>query len=256
MPSPKPEASLGAPRILCLHGGGVTGEIFRMQARALTNQLKTRFRFIWVDAPFLCDPGPGIVPVYQDYGPFRRWLRWLPEHPECDAGTVISEIKYQIETTIEADPGNGPIVAVMGFSQGAKLAASLLYQQQLEEDILGMAHSDYKFGILLAGRTPLMKMSGLSDDKTSMLTCDEVSEGFNAPGDLYDAQVIIPTIHVHGSRDAGLHLHQRMMNKYCDKKTTMLVEWDGDHRVPFKKADVEKLVAAINMVADREGVPG
>ena len=78
-----PDPTLPYPRILCLHGGGVTGEIFRAQARSLIKYLPT-FRLVFADAPFYCAPGPGIVPVYEDWGPFRRWLRWLPEHPEID----------------------------------------------------------------------------------------------------------------------------------------------------------------------------
>lgn len=56
------DSSLALPRILCLHGGGVTGDVFRLQARALIQAFKSRFRFVFVDAPFLCDAGPGISP--------------------------------------------------------------------------------------------------------------------------------------------------------------------------------------------------
>ena len=71
---------LSLPRILCLHGGGVTGAIFRAQFRSFLRALDTRFRFVFVDAPFLCDEGVGVAPVYSDWGPFRRWFRWLPAH--------------------------------------------------------------------------------------------------------------------------------------------------------------------------------
>lgn len=152
-----------------------------------------------------------------------------------------------------ADAGTGPFVGLMGFSQGAKLAASLLYEQQLREEEMGMADTEYEFAILLAGRPPLMKMSGLAEGKESMLSCDAVSEGFKFEGE-HDAVLRLPTIHVHGMKDAGLHLHRRMLEKYCDPSSVTLVEWDGDHRVPLKKADVERVVEAVLKVADQEGV--
>lgn len=57
MSSSKPDLSLKSPRILCLHGGGVTGEAFRLQARALIAKLQPTFRLVFADGPFFCDPG-------------------------------------------------------------------------------------------------------------------------------------------------------------------------------------------------------
>ncbi|CAD0022466.1 unnamed protein product [Aureobasidium pullulans] len=102
-------------------------------AAALIKALPT-FRLIFADGPSTAPPGPGIVPVYEDYGPFRRWLRWLPEHADIDDEAAIEEVMYAIETCKRGDPGTGPWVGLMGFSQGAKLAASLLYDQQTAFD--------------------------------------------------------------------------------------------------------------------------
>ena len=69
-----PDDNLHAPRILCLHGGGVNSSVFRSQCRALIKHLPA-FRLVFADGPWFCEAGPGIVPVYEDCGPFRRWLR-------------------------------------------------------------------------------------------------------------------------------------------------------------------------------------
>ncbi len=61
--SPAPE-DLTLPRILCLHGGGVTGAIFKAQFRSFLRALGDHFRFVFVDAPFFCDEGVGVAPVY------------------------------------------------------------------------------------------------------------------------------------------------------------------------------------------------
>ncbi|KAK3720680.1 hypothetical protein LTR37_003730 [Vermiconidia calcicola] len=242
--TPRPEEkTLHLPRILCLHGGGVTGEVFRAQARSLIKYLPD-FRLVFADGPFFCNPGPGIVPVYQDYGPFRRWLRWLPEHPEIDDEAAIEEVMYAIETCKREDEGDGPWVGLMGFSQGAKLSSSLLYDQQIRKENEGKADTDYKFAVLLAGRSPR---------SPACVNPGAVSEGFHYEGE--SPHILrIPTIHVHGLADPGLHLHRKMLNQYHDPKTTTVIEWDGAHRVPIKRTDVEIITNEIYKIAREQGV--
>lgn len=249
--TPPNPTDLSLPRILCLHGGGVTAEIFQLQARSLIKALPT-FRLVFADGPFYCPPGPGIVPVYEDYGPFRRWLRWLPEHADIDDEAAIEEVMYAIETCKSGDPGTGPWVGLMGFSQGAKLAASLLYDQQVREEKIGVAETAYKFAVLLAGRQPLMQLSEYSVGPAT-LGAGEISEGFRYEGP-NEHVLRLPTIHVHGLNDAGLHLHRDLMRKYCHPESVTLVEWDGTHRVPLKKTDVDKICTEIYRVAKEQGV--
>ena len=246
-----PEETLELPRILCLHGGGVTGDVFRAQSRALIKHLPD-FRLVFADGPFFCDPGPGIVPVYEDYGPFRRWLRWLPEHPEIDNESAIEECMYNIETCKREDEGEGPWVGIMGFSQGAKMTSSLLYDQQIRLQKTGKAETDYKFGVLLAGRSPIVSFSEYSDHP-ALVKAGQISEGFDYPGK--SPHILrIPTIHVHGLNDGGLHLHRKMLNQYHDPRTTTVIEWDGNHRVPLKLTDVKPITEAIYRVARQQGV--
>ena len=229
----------------------MTGEVFSAQARALIKSLPD-FRLVFADGPFFCDAGPGIVPVYQDYGPFRRWLRWLPEHPALDDEAAIEEVMYAIETCKREDEGTGPWVGLMGFSQGAKLSASLLYDQQIRMEKEGRADTDYKFAVLLAGRSPLVSFSDYSKSP-ACVSAGSVSEGFHYEGE--SPHVLrLPTIHVHGLADQGLHLHRKMLKQYHDPKTATLIEWDGNHRVPIKKTDVEKITNEIYRVAREQGV--
>ncbi|GAB7352214.1 hypothetical protein MBLNU459_g2687t1 [Dothideomycetes sp. NU459] len=243
---------LALPRILCLHGGGVTGEIFRSQSRALIAALPG-FRLVFADGPFYCNAGPGIVPVYEDYGPFRRWLRWLAdEHAAIDDDSAADEVLYALETCKRDDAGTGPWVALLGFSQGAKLAASLLYDQQVRREKTGRADTDYRFAVLLAGRHPLISFSEYSRGP-AVLPAGAVSEGFWYDGP-NEHVLKLPTIHVHGLNDPGLHLHRRLMEQYCDRKSVTLLEWDGGHRVPLKKTDVDRICTEIHRVAREQGI--
>ncbi|KAK5114293.1 hypothetical protein LTR62_002544 [Meristemomyces frigidus] len=251
MDTPTPLDTTHLPRILCLHGGGVNAEIFHAQSRSLIKALPA-FRLVFADGPFYCSPGPGIVPVYEEHGPFRRWLRWLPEHPEIDDESAVEEVMYNIQTAKEGDGGTGEWVGVLGFSQGAKLTSSLLYEQQVCLEKTGKAETGYKFGVLLAGRSPIVSFSELSKSSATV-AAGAVSEGFHYEGT--SPHVLrIPTIHVHGLTDPGLHLHRKMLEQYHDASTTTLIEWEGAHRVPIKKTDVQPIADAIYKLAREQGV--
>lgn len=240
------------PRILCLHGGGVSAAIFRAQARALIRHLPD-FRLVFADAPYLSEPGPGVVPVYETWGPFRRWLRWKNHHPELDDSTAADTIISGLEQCKEDDEGVGPWVALLGFSQGAKIAASLLYEQQIRREREGYADTDYRFGVLLAGRGPLLSFSHHSVSPALMtpaqLSMQEFDYPFPSPHVLR-----IPTIHVHGLQDIGLPYHRKLAWQYCDPKTSTTIEWNGNHRVPIKRDDVTRVALEIYRTARKQGV--
>lgn len=263
---PAADPTLHLPRILCLHGGGVTGEVFRMQARSIITALKDTFRLVFADGPFLCDAGPGILPVFADFGPFRRWLRWTPDHPPIDSEAAVDEIWWQLNDAMAADDrlgGTGKWVGLLGFSQGAKLSACLLYEQQIRDQLRSEGkplsaedekRPNWKFAVLLAARAPLVSLRPESDGNKALVTPNDISEGFESVETDDDSHILkLPTIHVHGLQDPGLHLHQRLLRQYCDQGTTTLIEWDGAHRVPIKKVDVEPIVNALLDVARKTG---
>ncbi|KAF2731296.1 citrinin biosynthesis oxidoreductase-like protein CtnB [Polyplosphaeria fusca] len=253
------------PRILCLHGGGVNAAIFCAQSRALIKHLQHSFRLIWVDGPFFCDPHSDIVSVYSDYAPFRRWLRWLDEHAEIDAESGIDEIGYAIRTAMEDDEregGRGEWVGLMGFSQGAKLSASLLLEQQAREDKgsgglgpIGIPGLNWRFGVLLAGRAPLSNLNPEVQKSKALVSAADISEGFRFVREV-DAEASLrkATLHVHGLADPGLHLHRKMLAEYCVEGSTRLVEWDGAHRIPIKSKDVDRVMGALYDMAEEAGV--
>lgn len=258
------------PRILCLHGGGVNAIIFKAQSRSLIRHLQHSFRLVWADGPFYCDPHSDIISVYGGEGPFRRWLRWLPEHAEIDADTCIEEIGYAMRTAMDDDDrdgGSGEWVGLMGFSQGAKLSVSLLLEQQAREEasqrdgteigtgLTGIPGLSWRFGILLAGRAPPSNLNPDILKSEAFVSTADISEGFQFCKAVDEsAKLTKPTLHVHGMADPGLHLHRKLLQDYCKSSTATLVEWDGAHRIPLKSQDVEPVVAAIYDMTTRTGV--
>lgn len=157
------DSTLHLPRILCLPGGGSNAEIFRSQCRRLTLAL-LEFRLVFAEAPFSSQAGPDVLSTYKEWSPFKGWLRWLPHHASLKPVDAIAAIDESLDMAMSQDPGTGEWVAVIGFSQGAKLAASLLYRQQCFPE----EYTCFKFGVLFAGRAPLISlveeyMDGLPD---------------------------------------------------------------------------------------------
>lgn len=247
------KASLNLPRILCLHGGGTSAEIFEVQARGIIRALAGTFRFVFVDAPFLSKPHPDIIPFFGDHGPFYRWLRW-----DGDAGHNTDEerkILGQLQWAMDEDEGTGEWVAVLGFSQGAKIAASLLWAQEKVNDGQG----PYRFGVIMAGRAPVVildpkKKLGRTIPHTAGIS--ELSNDFRdwAPDNTGEHALSIPTLHVHGLKDPGQPLHQRLAKDYCKDGTARVIEWDGGHRLPIQPEDVDKVVQQMLELGRETGV--
>ena len=229
------------PRVLCLHGGGTNARIFRTQCRVIRAHLADSFRLVFADGPFPSGPGPDVTAVYGDWGPFRAWL----PHPAVKDPDV-DKIDECIAAAMAADDragATGAWVGLLGFSQGARVAASLLLRQQRHQQrqkaSLGFAYgatnaiSDYRFAVLFAGRGPLLDM-GAGDDNTRP-----------------EAELLeLPTIHVHGLQDPGIEMHRDLL-RCCLGSSARLVQWDGDHRVPIRRKDVSAVAAEIRDLASR-----
>ncbi|KAL4940243.1 serine hydrolase-domain-containing protein [Aspergillus oleicola] len=250
------DATLHLPRILCLHGGGTNARIFRSQCRALRARLGPYFRLVFAEAPFYTTPGPDVVSVYEKWGPFRAWFPPGYANGYSYDGTavpisdspiasriILSSIEQSQQAAMSADNeagGTGAWVGLLGFSQGAKMAASLLYQQQVNtESQLGKG-LDYSFAVLLAGRAPIVSLSLEDQDP--------------CPAFDFGPALHLPTIHVHGLKDPGLPLHRELLDYGCEYGTTRLIEWNGEHRVPIRSTDVTAVVDAILDIACETGV--
>jgi hypothetical protein len=208
--------------------------------------------------------------VYADWAPFRRWLRWTPDHPEVTAEEAVMEIEDSLQRAMDEDDRKGATgewVALMGFSQGAKMSASLLFHQQVLAEKLGARlpwgsykrKLNFRFAVLMAGRGPLVSMDpelvmtpAFHDAATPSLSGYDV--GSLNRKHFEDYVLRIPTLHVHGTLDSGLQMHQRFMEEFFEKESVRLVVWDGDHRVPLRSGDVSAVVDQILILSEQTEV--
>jgi hypothetical protein len=257
-------SGLHLPRILCLHGGGTNARIFHMQCRVLERFLCSDFRLVYARAPFPAQPGPDVTSVYKNHGPFSAWLPSTPEDREYTADEIVDKVNAALEIAMYTDDlcgATGEWVALIGFSQGAKIAASILYSQQVLPRRLGNTTlcPDFRFALLLAGRGPLVWLMPGSRKTTPQGLVDAAQSATLAsepvlPIDSDEHVLKVPTIHVHGLRDPGLKLHRRLLNEYCHSDTVTLIEWNGDHRVPIKTKDVSAVAEQIYLLARESGI--
>lgn len=256
------DQSLHLPRILCLHGGGTNAKIFRAQCRSIRRYLSSTFRLVFAEAPFSSEAGPDVTQVYHEYGPFKRWLRSSEAHPYIDPVAAVEAIADSLRAAMDEDDrlgGHGEWVGLLGFSQGAKMCASLLFHQQVRSERLGMhqAGSNWRFAVLLAGRGPLVSFDSNLVISPALVDASQVAmtpladEKFqhNLGHMLY-----LPTIHVHGTLDPHLDQHRKLLTQYCERETVRVMEWEGGHRVPIKTKDVLNLVRQIWDIAYETGV--
>ncbi|OKL59534.1 hypothetical protein UA08_04988 [Talaromyces atroroseus] len=261
IPSIDTHSGLHLPRLLFLHGGGTSARIFRRQCRTLTRALSPFFRVVFADAPFRSEPEPAIIPVYGRYGSFRRWLRWSPEHAPINGPDAVAAIQDSLCEAMAEDDlagGTGAWVGLVGFSQGGKIAGSVLYETQMRaaQGRAGFAGGSWKFAVMLAARAPLVALSELTYDQDTF----DLPGSILSPPDVGELsrnkhRLTMPTVHVHGLQDPGLRFHRILLNDFTTLRSAEVVEWDGDHRVPAKSTDVAGVVQATLRAAKKADIP-
>jgi predicted esterase len=259
MTTPNPsttDPTLSLPRLLLFHGGGTNSFIFRSQCLALSKSLATSLRLVYVEAPYASHPDPHVARIFEHLGPFKAWFRWRNEcgshiHDEEEA---INSMHACVKAAIDEDNrlgGNGEWVGLLGFSQGAKVCASLLYTQQYCSTALGKgtlhALPTFRFAVLIAGRPPLVWLDDESDVPTGLIDAATplTANLSGLPAIPMTGRLRLPTLHVHGLKDPGLRLHRELLRRCCDAQSVEVLEWDGAHQVPIKPGDVRALAERI-----------
>jgi hypothetical protein len=202
------------PAILCLHGGGTSAAIYKIQTLRLRHALSSHFDFVFVNAPFITEPGPGVLPFFEGAGPFYSWER------PTDGGKIPKESTAVVEEAIKRQclEMRQPFVAILGFSQGAKLGAALMMEQQKQQNQGGKFVEGPKFGVFLMGVCP--KVEGIE-------------------------KLRLPTIHVIGSHDVYRAESKRLWLECCQRDKAIYIELPVGHQVPLMKAHTKDLVTEI-----------
>jgi predicted esterase len=201
------------PKILCLHGGGSSAAIFKCQLRLLQKALQTQFQLVFIDAPLEANAGPGILPVFEGCDPYYRWAsddQNLTPHQrqeeELQALHYVQDIMHEY----------GPFEVVLGFSQGARVAAALLSQGALVAESL--------LFVFICGTYPL----------------------FATPSPQH--MHMLPTrvsVHYIGQHDPWRSESEQLLETCSRWSSVKVVKSIGGHHIPTQKHKVAELAEAV-----------
>ncbi|KAH7041157.1 serine hydrolase-domain-containing protein [Microdochium trichocladiopsis] len=134
-------------RILCLHGRGTNAAIFEQQLQPLIRRLPAHYQYDFVDGPVPVNPAPGIAD--HSAGPYLAWHRRSFSDEVEEAHGFLSSIVSE----------DGPYDGVIGFSQGAGMAAGLLIAASTWGGEAAAAAQGaappFRFAIFLCSQLPL-----------------------------------------------------------------------------------------------------
>ncbi|KAL3465213.1 serine hydrolase FSH [Aspergillus heterothallicus] len=230
MSKPKP-----LPLIACFHGSGSNASIYEIQCSFLTSLLSDTFRLEFFEGPFTRPAGPGVLPAFEGYGPYKSWFDTEGSNKGDGSGfgnggedgvrRVWGLMEERLKERRREEQEEW--VGVMGFSQGSRVAGGLLLDQQ-RRGVGGLdGEIEVRFGVCcMGGGAPMEAETGLKMENP-------------------DTVVRIPTLHLHGLKDEYLSLGRDQLARHYDSKTASLYEINYHHAMPWVKAESEELARRI-----------
>ncbi|KAJ5624453.1 hypothetical protein N7510_000762 [Penicillium lagena] len=237
-------------RVLCLHGKGTSGTIFKSQTSSFRAHLSDEdLEFDWVDGPYPTGPAAGVDLFYG------------PPYFSLSDGTSLEAIRSSYTWLSEYIAKNGPYDAALMFSQGCWLGSSALLLHQEETPDLP---PPFKAAIFICGGPSLtvleelgfhVSAKALERDDASRLALDSQADSsaiqrhgvgrwtglssLSAGVSVEELQkeitcpfrISVPTVHVYGSKDpryaSGVHL-----SGICDPEKRRDFDHGGGHEIP------------------------
>ncbi|KAH8885727.1 hypothetical protein GQ53DRAFT_728710 [Thozetella sp. PMI_491] len=250
-------------RILCLHGCGTNSDVFEAQLAPLINRLPKNYKFDFLDGEHTVAAAPGIGLLHP--GPYFAWHR---RHFTKD----IQAAHDYINSVIEED---GPYDGVIGYSQGAALAASLLLSQL---DRQPHRPRPFRFAIFICSVMPVSpsrqvgtpgtsqameyeekfaEFFGLSRKDIATGPGSEVVHFYKPVGSIAlsedtsgaDTKIDIPTLHLLGAQDQFLSFGHYLVNLCEEWKTEVVVSQCG-HELPRSKDSIDRAAALVERLVE------
>ncbi|CAE8719473.1 unnamed protein product [Polarella glacialis] len=147
----KPPACKGRkPRVLCLHGTGCNGKIFKTQLAKLLPKAKDTLELIFLDGRMNVDKGPAFETM-QKFFPGEPNFMYDIVSLDSKGWRVYNDPKATLIWLQAQLKLHSPIDGVLGFSQGANFALMLLAQAAASDSGSALPLG---FGVLLGINAP------------------------------------------------------------------------------------------------------
>ncbi|GAO47859.1 FSH1-domain-containing protein [Saitoella complicata NRRL Y-17804] len=218
-------ATQTAGKLLCLHGYTQSGATLHKKTSALRTTLRKSLAltFSFPTAPHRVQPftenaddrESSAATLQADLGDEEGHWAWWTHDEEAKTYKGLDQGMDFLAKVLEEE---GPFVGVMGFSQGAAMAAML--SSALERSLLKSSHPPLKFAIIYSG----------------------FRAGYPQYDNYYDPKIKTPTLHVIGQMDSIVVPERcQKLVEVCEGAEVM--EHPGGHFVPsaapYRKGVVE-----------------
>lgn len=251
-------------RFLCLPGAYGSAEKFQVQLAPIVKELTSdnTATFHFIHGPCKAAPPNGFN-EYFGQPPYYRFIepdedtaksgdddildriRDFPEGetPEDTMRELMSEglsTSYKsfhraLDYLVDIMQKDGPFDGIIGYSEGATVASTLLLHEQSRLRKKGIKPM-FKYAIFFAGWPPV-------DPEAHWVVLSDESE----------VMITIPTCHIIGSLDPYLHGSMALYN-VCDPDTAYLFDHAKGHTIPRDKDTVKELGNVIRTAKAEYGI--
>lgn len=199
------EEGNGVPvRLLALHGFRTSGSILKSQLdfSGFTQDLKGLVHFYPLDAPHPAVGPPESIVQKVFEGPFYEWWNAVEDPPGV---WTYNGWEKTLGAVTEYVQSNGPFDGILGFSQGAALAATLVGMQQNGHAMQNIP--PFEICVCISGVDPRSQLGDLAFSKP--ITCK--------------------SLHVIGAKDPIHKSSERLTERFV---SPTIIRHDGGHVVP------------------------
>ncbi|GAB0134289.1 hypothetical protein EsDP_00002667 [Epichloe bromicola] len=244
--------------ILCLHGAYGNASHFRTQLEPFIAEVQQAGpeQFKWINGGHTAIPPPGFEeyfgpgPLYRfvDYDGVTEFDNLLAKLREFPAGATAEDtirklfddqvpfpaqpVKSTLDSLIQLLDDDAEITGILGYSEGAAVAASLILEEKRRFEEEGLL----KNAIFFAGWPPVR----CAGDEVEMLLADEC-----------EIVIDVPTCHVVGCNDPYLDGAMALFSM-CDEDSALLFDHGKGHTVPRDRRTLQELASVINEWTPRQ----
>jgi hypothetical protein len=213
-------------------GQGLLYNAYILYADPLKSLLKAEVEFDFIDAPFEGGPAPGIEKFFEP--PYFVWNRYYTP-------SKVSEVHDYVRAVVAHD---GPYDGVIGFSEGAALAAALILEDA--SDVDRRYAPMFQIAVFVNAVTLLSPSASLgkkmleSDVQHAMDLFTKGGKKHNTvvldcvyalSANTVPALITIPTLHVVGLEDDFRGFSEDLI-KLCETGSAMTVRSTAGHEMP------------------------
>ena len=161
-------------------------------------------------------------------------------HPQFPVEDEVREAHDYLYDLIDNE---GPFEGILGFSQGAEVAASILFTEAMQPDSQ-RPKPLFKFAVFIGGFPPWDIYGATNHGDKGTTPLRPVLPITHA------ARIDIPTVHIMGRKD-GYRVHAKFLLGLCNERKAKVYDHQGSHMIPRGEMAMENLTSALNWVIDR-----